>query len=551
MRRVFLPLALGLALVAVVLVVHRESPRTLVSAHGLLHAAIAERFRTGLVAGFPPENPYFAGEPLPYYWAFQWAGAELALLLGIDPLHAFEILVLAGLLALVLACAQLGRSLFGSVAAGLGIAWLALAGALPQGPLVLLARLPSWGMPADDLGYLWGIVHPLVRMMRVSDEFSMYGPLFPFFESATARPLGIALLAVFVLATRRFLVRPSPGRGTALAVSAGLLGCASSLLALAAGSAFAACLLVASRREDGPRRAAVLATGAIAAGIVASLPTWRHLLGSVPLAFHDLSGIARQLARMTESGWLIAALAFFGLRATQGEAKPFLQACACAALVLAAGCAVIALPVGNEDNLFHGALVLLAVPAAGFLLVRKEGSDVRAFSSARMACVTAVFLPTLCIQVGASFGRQPVDLAFEDGRIVRADASGAQAQLERWIRASTDARAVFMIDPRPPIQAAAGNSAELPALTGRTLFTERAGHYLVVPHPEGARRAEIAARLATGEAVAEGDEALVAALERDVYLVCREPDKESALERRHGPALFRAAPLSVFRWRPR
>lgn len=540
MRRVFLPLALGLALAAVVLFVHRESPRTLVSAHGLLHAAIAERFRTGIGAEFPPENPYFAGQPLPYYWAFQWTGAKLSLLLGTDPLHAFEILVVGALLALVFACAELGRSLFGSIAAGLGIAWLALAGALPQGPLVLLARLPSWGMPADDGGYLWGIVHPVVRMMRVTDEFSMYGPLFPFFLNSTARPLGIALLAVLVLAARMFLVRPGPGRGVALAACAALLGCASSLLALAAGSAFAACLLVTSRREPEARRAAVLVAGAIAAGIVASLPTWRHLLGTVPLAFHDLSGVARQIARMAESGWLIAALAFFGLRATRCEAKPFLRACAGAALLLAAGCAVIALPVGNEDNLFHGALVLLAVPAAGSLR-----------TPARAACAVAVFLPTLCVQVGASFGRPPVDLAFEDGRIARADVSGAEARLDRWIRETTDPRAVLVIDPRPPIQAVAGNSAELPALTGRTLFTERAGHYLVTPNADGARRAEIAAGLATGEEIAEGDAALVDAVVapgRDVYLVCREPERESTLERLHGPALFRAEPLSVFRW---
>jgi len=518
----------------VVLAVHRESPRTLVSAHGLLHAAIAERFRSGVGAGFPPENPFFAGEALPYYWAFQWAGAKLSLLLGTDPLHAFEILVLAGLLALVFACAELGRSLFGSLAAGLGIAWLALAGALPQGALVMLARLSSWGMPADDGRYLWGIVHPIVRMMRVSDEFSMYGPLFPFFQNATSRPLGLALLTVLVLAARSFLVAPNPGRGAVLAVCAALLGCASSLLALSAGSAFAVCLLLVSRRSG------AAAAGAIGLGIAASFPTWSHLLGGAPLAFHDLPGVALQLGRMAESGWLISLLAVLGLRAARDEPKPFLRACACAALALVAGCAVLALPVGNEDNLFHGALVLLAVPAAGWLR-----------TPARAAGAVAFFLPTLCVQVGASFGRPPLDLGFEGGRIVRADATGAQARLESWIRESTDARAVFVIDPRPPTLAVAGNSAELPALTGRTLFTERAGHYLVAPNADGARRAEAAARLATGESASADDDALVGALGRDVYLVCRKPEKEPALERLHGPAVFRAAPLSVFRWRPR
>jgi hypothetical protein len=243
---------------------------------------------------------------------------------------------------------------------------------------------------------------------------------------------------------------------------------------------------------------------------------------------------------MGESGWLIAGLAVLGLRAAADEPKPFLRACACAALALAAGCAVLALPVGNEDNLFHGALVLLAVPAAGWLT-----------TPARVIGAAAVFLPTLCVQIGASFGRPPVDLAFEDGRIVRANANGAHARMEHWIRESTDPRAVFVIDPRKPTQAAAGNSAELPALTGRTLFTERAGHYLVAPNADGPRRAELAARLATGETIGKDEEALVGALGRDVYLVCREPAREPALERQHGAALFKAAPLSVFRWSPR
>ena len=40
--------------------IHRESPRTALSAHGFLHSAIAQRF---WVDGFtlPPQNPFFAG----------------------------------------------------------------------------------------------------------------------------------------------------------------------------------------------------------------------------------------------------------------------------------------------------------------------------------------------------------------------------------------------------------------------------------------------------------------------------------------------------------
>ena len=90
--------------------IHRESPRTLLSAHGFLHSAIAQRF---WVDGplLPPQNPFFAGEPLPYYWAFHALGAAVGGALGIDPLHAFELLILLATGALVMGCGALTRSL--------------------------------------------------------------------------------------------------------------------------------------------------------------------------------------------------------------------------------------------------------------------------------------------------------------------------------------------------------------------------------------------------------------------------------------------------------
>jgi hypothetical protein len=557
MRRIFPDLAaplgaLAAALVACVwvLILHRESPRTLVSAHGLLHAAIAERFQSGVGAGFPPENPYFAGEPLPYYWCFQWAGAKLSAILGTDPLHAFEAMIVASLFVLVLASAALGRSLYRSGAAGLALPGLLLAGALPQGALLLLARLPAWGIPSDDGGYLWGVVHPVARMMRVWDEFSMYGPLFSFFVSATTRPLGLAALVILLLALQRFLARPSAGRGAAVAASATILGCASALLALTTGATLVAGLSILALLHGVFRRPAFLAVAAIAAGLLASLPTWSHLIGTAPLALHDPPSVLRQVGRMAESGWLLVMLACLGLRSVSADGRSFVLALCTAALLLVIGCALLSLPVGNEDNLFHGALVMLAVPAAGCVLSRRPAAGTFTFNPRRAAFLAAAFLPTFAVQAAATTGRPPVDLSLVGGRIERANPAGPEARLYRWIEARTDPRAVFVIDPRPPIQAACGNSAELPALTGRALFTERTGHYLVDPEPDGKRRPGIAARLATGEPMPREDSALLSKLSREVYVVSREPGGEAALERLYGLALFRADPLSVFRWRP-
>src|SRR5262249_39639522 len=68
-----------------ILWLHSHNPRLLPSWHGFLHTAIAARFPG---EAFPPENPFFAGERLPYYWFYQWLTSVTARLIGADLLHA-------------------------------------------------------------------------------------------------------------------------------------------------------------------------------------------------------------------------------------------------------------------------------------------------------------------------------------------------------------------------------------------------------------------------------------------------------------------------------
>lgn len=75
------------ALAALILGIHAANPRTLCSTHGLLHAAIVQRCERG---GLPPENPFFAGRPVCYYWFFQYIGSAIVGVTGADPLHALE-----------------------------------------------------------------------------------------------------------------------------------------------------------------------------------------------------------------------------------------------------------------------------------------------------------------------------------------------------------------------------------------------------------------------------------------------------------------------------
>jgi uncharacterized membrane protein len=85
----------GIAALFVLLIIgiHRESPRTLISFHGLLHAAIAGQFTEQMPTSFPPENPFFAGRPLCYYWFYHCLAAQLVRLFGMNIFHAFEALI--------------------------------------------------------------------------------------------------------------------------------------------------------------------------------------------------------------------------------------------------------------------------------------------------------------------------------------------------------------------------------------------------------------------------------------------------------------------------
>ena len=69
----FWPLVTVTTIAWVVLVLWQvfANPRLLASWHGFLHAGIASRFPSNT---WVPENPFFAGEVVAYYWVYQWFG---------------------------------------------------------------------------------------------------------------------------------------------------------------------------------------------------------------------------------------------------------------------------------------------------------------------------------------------------------------------------------------------------------------------------------------------------------------------------------------------
>ena len=84
--------------------------------------------------------------------------------------------------------------------------------------MVLAYRwLASWGPPRDDGQYLWGVVHPITRYMRIWDDWSMFGPLiFGLVSEATgSQRLAVLSLLPFFLVGLFLMTRVDAARAMA------------------------------------------------------------------------------------------------------------------------------------------------------------------------------------------------------------------------------------------------------------------------------------------------------------------------------------------------
>lgn len=554
-RKWWLTPLLGAVLSCVTIVaIHRASPRTLVSSHGMVHTAIAREFVDG-AHHVPPDNPFYAGAPLPYYWVYQFTAAKVASLFAVHPLVAFELLTLAAMFALWFAAARLGERLGGTIAHGALVAALALCGANAAGIVILALRVTLLGgsIPADGSGYLWGIAHPVVGMARAFDPFSLYGPLALFFINISSRPVALGTLLVLAAALLAWMQSGGKPALAGIGLSAALCTLFSPLIGLSAGLSVAGGLVVAAAvaREgvwSAPRlavwrdRRSLAAAVAIVAGIAAASPTFLVLAsqgGRTAIAF-DTNGVLAPLV----SGLVLIALAPLGVRATSGVTRQVLVAIVAAGTVMLGASVVLRLPTGNEVNFFHGAALLLGVPAAAAFLppgrrLLKAGA-------------VALMLATTALVLWSFTGRPDVPVRFEGRHLVRVAGADGLAALYAWVQDSTPRNAVFVIDPRRPVVTAAGNAPEFPALTGRPIFVSESPDYLT-SFPDAARRRALALELIRGGAPADSDRAYARALERPFYIITRDARDSLVLDglsRVHGAPQFARSGLAVFRWRP-
>jgi len=550
-------LAMAVGSIALTASVQLHNPRILASWHGLLHAAIANQFPGTLGT---PENPFFAGHPLPYYWFYHFVTGILGRVLGLDPLHVFQLITAAGMIVLWIGGGAIGVRSFGSVQAGLLIGFLALAGVNPLGPAIAVGKYVLHGAELIDASPSTDSIEtvfvsnreadalmtqPLLGALYVTTDWRRGQNLAWFFDNSSrglALALSLPLLLVFMGALSR-------RRALMIGVIAAAMTALNPLIGLAlAGSLFGGTVLVALRQRLRPglggkaETSAMLGlSGAALIGTLVAAPTYYHLflVGGGGAAIPALSTMLLKATAVGTGFMILVPLAIWGCLRTTEVLRD-----RCWSIVIAAGALLLVIPViflpeGNEHNLANVAQCLLAVPAVAWTATRRV-------SRWTYMCLVGLFVPMTLATTASYLGRPSLPISFEDGLLHR-PSDDALEHLYRWARASTPPRAVFVADPPRPVKMS-GNVAELPAFTGRALFVDQPS-YLTTPHPDFDRRTALATRLAEDIPPTPADAAYLQALERPIYLLSHRADQSERLSRLtqlYGPPLFHEGFVAVF-----
>lgn len=542
---------------AFVLSLQIRNPRLIPSWHGFLHTAIVNRFPSPT---WVPENPFYAGAPIHYYWVYHAVAAAVARLGHTNGLVALYALMLLGLIVLVLAAAGAGRLAASSTAAGLVIGFLALAGVNPLGPVIAAGHHVASGAPL-----LHQVPVPQVQTAFVSDSLSdllMTRPLLPqlyvgadwrtgqnlvWFLDISSRGMSLALVLVLMyLLLRRRRVAGAVG---IVGVTV-LLTAFNPIVGLVAGFGLAGGLVVAAFLPRvglaGPPAPAVQVMRDVALlllGCVLAFPTFANLLGTG--SHGGLTGphlLVVKGAMLGANFLVLLPLALLGARSEYGAATLPVRAAALAGIALLAGALVLRLERGNEHNIVNAASVLLALPA-GLWVARDARGNPRTARGVRLRAwgLVLLFLPMTAATWIAFDGRAPLPLSLGGALPERTPPTEPVAQLYHWIREATPPNAVFVVDPEDPVKMS-GNVFELPAFTGRTLFIGQRS-YMTWSYPDAEARTALARKLARGIPPDPAERAMLSALHRPVYVIRWHAADDGGL----GSPAFRAGRIAVYR----
>lgn len=498
-----------------VLVMFSINPILAPRADGWFHSAVVLQIG-GM--GLPPEDPYFAGVPLLYFWGYHvWAAAWLAL----APSHAVwtplvTMSVLAAVAVMLGTCAIAARLGAGRAAQW----WVSGATALGYAPfawLILVAR--------SSVGEVTGIEE--LRRMAADGatglNFYMAGPMLDssmvFFGDKflvlTVFGLGLALVTSFVLVLHDVVRSGSWRSALALAAlqSAGLflhtfVAFVTGLVALAVWIALAIRLLM--RRRVAVRGFLWLA---VAVG-GATLLMWPYLsvIVSGKRSLVPWGGSMRSVWTLVVGGWLLATAAVRWLWSHRAQ-RPGAAGLLLVVTVLAVLAVCIGLPATNQAKFFNILFLLLAAPAGMWL----HATDARLDGARRVLFRTflvAACVPTFLIATWAYGVDRAVNAWHEP--------SDAERAALDWISSHTPPSAVF-VDP--------SGASDLIGLTGRSvIWGNEWGERDWGADPGALETRRRAAReLASGRALTAQTDSLLHRLARPVYVVARPGPGDSSL----------------------
>lgn len=554
-RWVFSALLAAFFSIAIAALMFASNPRTLVSWHGFLHSAIANRFPGPFAT---PENPFFAGERLPYYWLHQSLASLLARGLGVHPIVALQVLTAAGLLGLWLGSVAIGAYRLRSRAAGLLIGFLVLAGVNPLGPAIAVAKhivldQPLFDRPEvgardevfateHDSAHL--LTQPLLSALYVGGDWRR-GQNVPWYLDSSSRGLALGLLPVLLFGITG--ATWSVARAVAIAAIAAAIGAVNPLIGVAAVGAIGggSILLVAWRRlraAGSPDDWVILGSvGSAVVGLLVAGPTFIHLfrVGGSGLIVLGLRGAMVREMAIAANIVVLLPLAIAGAVVTRGLLGDYAKIIVFGACALLLVVPFIVLTDDTDHNFLNTAQALLAFPAVAYLVSRRA-------RAATYVLVAMIFVPMTAATLSAYMWRPSLPIRFEGELIHRTDPAALEG-MYTWIRGATPADAVFIASPVTPVKMS-GNVAELPSFTRRTMFVDAAS-YLTSPHRDFDRRIAVATRLSSGATPTNEDAAYLRALNRPIYLVVYDADRDSlanALIGVYGPPLFRRDFVAVF-----
>jgi len=496
--------ALGWALL--VAAAFAANPALAPRSDGWFHAAVARQLAARPA---PPEDPYFAGLRLLYFWGADLGAAAwlvLAPRLAVwTPFVAFNV---AAALAVVLTVGAHARRM-GAAARGVALAaalatlayapccWLRVAARVAFGAVTGWAELRrTVASGLDPLLVVLGRGLTHVSMVFFGDKFLVL----------TQFGLGLALFLLAVLALEDLAERVAVRAG----LRAALLVAAALFVHTVVGYAIVlvAAVSVVWTFAGRPRSAWTFALAAGAATLGALIVLSPYLLetarGKRDALHPGFSMPALATLFLSGACYVLPGVPWLGARLRAEPRARFTAAAVLVALVLAL---VLRLPQNNQSKFLNLAFLALAAPAASGLQEAWRRLPRLAHAWAVAALAVAVLPTSALLAWGAGSEREPA------GGAIGSPSPDAAAAM-RWAREHTPADAAFCD---------LGGGRELLALAGRSvLWAGREGErdWGYAPAALQARR-ELVGALVHGREPDAAGAALLRSLHRDVIVLAR------------------------------